>query len=174
MNYLLFSYYDETIEDSENKTQQIATMISENLASGTVKFLYGPKHAIFHFDAKGPIEDIQDVLFFINEEVGGFEYFLTKKPTTTVSNLDEDNLNDLLSLKNTTPKPKQKKLRIPKIDLNKNPDGFFDIADFILNIKKNEVCNMTLDELLDKISQEGMDSLSELEKQKLEEYSKSL
>jgi hypothetical protein len=33
---------------------------------------------------------------------------------------------------------------------------------------------MTLDELLDKISQEGMDSLSELEKQKLEEYSKSL
>ena len=74
--------------------------------------------------------------------------------------MDEDNLNDLLSLKNTTPKPKQKKLRIPKIDPNKNPNGFFDIADFILNIKKNEVCNMTLDELLDKISQEGMDSLS--------------
>jgi hypothetical protein len=33
---------------------------------------------------------------------------------------------------------------------------------------------MTLDELLDKISQEGMGSLSEIEKQKLEEYSKSL
>ena len=174
MNYLLFSYYDETIEDSENKTQQIATMISENLASGTVKFLYGPKHAIFHFDAKGPIEDIQDVLFFINEELGGFEYFLTKKPTTTVSNLDEDNLNDLLSLKNTTPKPKQKKLRIPKINPNRNDDGFFDISNFIMNFKKTEVCSMTLDELLDKISQEGMGSLSEIEKQKLEEYSKSL
>ena len=174
MNYLLFSYYDETIEDSENKTQQIATMISENLASGTVKFLYGPKHAIFHFDAKGPIENIQDVLFFIHEEIGGFEYFLTKKPTTTVSNLDEDNLNDLLSLKNTTPKPKQKKLRIPKINPNRNDDGFFDISNFIMNFKKTEVCSMTLDELLDKISQEGMDSLSELEKQKLEEYSKSL
>lgn len=174
MNYLLFSYYDETIEDSENKTQQIGTMISENLASGNVKFLYGPKHAIFHFDAKGPIEDIQDVLFFINEEIGGFEYFLTKKPTTTVSNLDEDNLNDLLSLKNTTTKPKQKKLRIPKINPNRNDDGFFDISNFITNFKKTEVCSMTLDELLDKIGQEGMDSLSELEKQKLEEYSKSL
>ena len=174
MNYLLFSYYDDTVVDTELKTQQIGTMISENLASGNVKFLYGPKHAIFHFDAKGPIEDIQDVLFFINEELGGFEYFLTKKPTTTVSNLDEDNLNDLLSLKNTTPKPKQKKLRIPKINPNRNDDGFFDISNFIMNFKKTEVCSMTLDELLDKIGQEGMDSLSELEKQKLEEYSKSL
>ena len=43
-----------------------------------------------------------------------------------------------------------------------------------LNFKRKEVCNMTLDELLDKISQEGMESLSDLEKQKLEEYSKSL
>jgi len=174
MNYLLFSYYDDSVVDNDQKTQQIATMISENLASGTVKFLYGPKHAIFHFDAKGPIENIQDVLFFINEEIGGFEYLLTKKPTTTVSNLDEDNLNDLLSLKNTTPKPKQKKLRIPKINPNRNNDEFFDISNFIMNFKKTEVCSMTLDELLDKISQEGMDSLSELEKQKLEEYSKSL
>ena len=33
---------------------------------------------------------------------------------------------------------------------------------------------MTLDELLDKISTEGMESLSDLEKQKLDEYSKSL
>ena len=31
---------------------------------------------------------------------------------------------------------------------------------------------MTLDELLDKISQYGIGSLSDLEKQKLEEYSK--
>jgi hypothetical protein len=49
-----------------------------------------------------------------------------------------------------------------------------DIADLILNLKKTEVCNMTLDELLDKISQQGMESLSEVEKKKLEEYSKSI
>jgi hypothetical protein len=66
------------------------------------------------------------------------------------------------------------KLRIPKMKPNSNGDDFFDISNFIMNFKKNEVCNMTLDELLDKIGSEGMDSLSELEKQKLEEYSKSL
>ena len=49
-----------------------------------------------------------------------------------------------------------------------------DIADLLLNFKRPEVCNMTLDELLDKISLQGMESLTEIEKQKLEEYSKSL
>jgi hypothetical protein len=49
-----------------------------------------------------------------------------------------------------------------------------DIADLIFNFKKKEVCNMTLDDLLDKIGEEGLGSLSELEKQKLDEYSKSI
>jgi len=33
---------------------------------------------------------------------------------------------------------------------------------------------MTLDEILDKIGKKGLGSLSELEKQKLDEYSKSI
>jgi hypothetical protein len=49
-----------------------------------------------------------------------------------------------------------------------------DIADILINLKRKEVCNLSLDELLDKISDKGMESLSEIEKQKLEEYSKSL
>ena len=49
-----------------------------------------------------------------------------------------------------------------------------ELADFFMNFKRAEVCNMSLDELLDKIGKEGMSSLSELEKQKLDEYSKSL
>lgn len=173
MNYLLFVYYDETIENSEDKTNEIATLISENLASGNVKFIYGSKHAIFHFDAKGPIEDTQDILFFINEEIGGFEYFLTKKPTTIVSNLDGDNLNEFLSLKMAT--PKRRKLRIPKKDTDPTDEkGFFDISKLLISLKRKDVCNLTLDELLDKISENGMESLTDLEKQKLDDYSNSL
>lgn len=172
MNYLLFSYYDDTVVDTELKTQEIATLISENMATGDVKFLYGPKHAIFHFDAKGPIEDIDDILFFINEEVQNFEYFLTKKPTSIVSNMDENNLNEFLTLKGSKPKKQTPpKLRTKNLG---NTEPFFDIADLIMNFKRPEVCDMTLDELLDKIGQEGLSSLSELERQKLEEYSKSL
>ena len=53
-------------------------------------------------------------------------------------------------------------------------ENFMDIADIILGFKTPEVCNLTLDDLLDKICNEGMESLSELERLKLEEYSKSL
>jgi hypothetical protein len=79
-----------------------------------------------------------------------------------------------MSLKNTTPKkhkPAAPKLRTKDL---KGDEPFMDLADIIMNFKRKEVCNMTLDELLDKIIIEGMESLSELEKQKLDEYSKSL
>jgi hypothetical protein len=79
-----------------------------------------------------------------------------------------------MTLKNTTPKkhkPTPPKLRTKDLE---GGETFMDIADLIMNFKRKEVCNMTLDELLDKISAQGMNSLSELEKEKLYEYSKSL
>ncbi len=139
-----------------------------------VKFMYGDRHAIFHFGCKSDFQDVADVVFFISEEIPGFEYLLTKKGRDHSSNFDEDNLQHLMSLKNTT--PKKHKPAAPKLRTKNLGDGetFMDIADLILNLKIKEVCNMTLDELLDKISTQGMNSLSEVEKQKLDEYSKSL
>ena len=173
MNYLLFVYYNIDVENTEEKTQEIATKLAEHMTSGQIKFMYGDRHAIFHFGCKSNFEDVTDVVFFISEEVSGFEYLLTKKGRDYSSNFDEDNLDHLMSLKNT--QPKKHKPAAPKLrtnDLN-GSETFMDISDLILNFKRKETCNMTLDELLDKISYQGMESLSEIEKQKLEEYSKS-
>jgi hypothetical protein len=176
MNYLLFVYYDSTVEDSEQKTNEIAVAISNHMTSGQIKFMYGDKHAIFHFGCKGEFQDVSDIVFFISEEIPGFEYFLTKKSKDYASNLDKDNLDHLMSLKTTA--TKKKTPTPPKItyDFKPNEGGkdFLDIADIILNLKRKEICNLTLDELLDKISDKGLESLTEVEKQKLEEYSKSL
>jgi hypothetical protein len=174
MNYLLFVYYNDTVENSEEKTQEIGTKLADHMTSGQVKFMYGERHAIFHFAYKGDFQDVSDVMMFINEELEGFEYLITKKSKDYSSNFDEDNLNHLMSLKNTT--PKKRKPTPPRLrtkDLN-GEDTFMDIADLFLHFKKPNVCNLTLDELLDKISEQGMESLSEIEKEKLEEYSKSL
>jgi hypothetical protein len=136
--------------------------------------MYGDRHAIFHFGCKSEFIDVSDVVFFISEEVVGFEYLLTKKGRDYSSNFDKDNLEHLMTLKNTTPKkhkPTPPKLRTKDLE---GGETFMDIADLIMNFKRKEVCNMTLDELLDKISDQGMNSLSELEKEKLYEYSKSL
>jgi hypothetical protein len=78
-------------------------------------------------------------------------------------------------LRKTTPKKKTAPVK-PGLRTNdiRGGESFFDIADLILNIKRPEVCNLTLDELLDKMVDQGVDSLTELEKKKLEEYSKSI
>ena len=47
-----------------------------------------------------------------------------------------------------------------------------DSTPFIKFNKNEDVCNMTLDDLLDKILDKGIESLSEIERKKLEEYSK--
>ena len=39
---------------------------------------------------------------------------------------------------------------------------------------KNQICDLTLDEILDKISQNGIESLTRPEKDKLDEYSKQI
>jgi hypothetical protein len=83
-------------------------------------------------------------------------------------------MKHLLSLKK---KPKEKlKSVTPKLRTNdiRSGEDFMDLADIILGIKRPEICDLTLDELLDKIGNEGIGSLSELEKQKLDEFSKSL
>ena len=171
MNYLLFVYFDGTVENSEITTNEIATRIAEQMSSKEAKFMFGDRHAIFHFAADLTITELADWINIINDELNCFQYFLVPKPKNSESNMPKDNLEHLLSLRKTKPTP-------PRINYEFKPskDGetFMDIADILLNLKRPQVCNMTLDELLDKISVNGMDSLSDLEKQKLDEYSKTL
>jgi len=176
MNYLLFVYYDNTVEDPELMTNQIALEIADQMTSKEAKFMFGDKHAIIHFASDLSMDEMGGWIDIINDNLDCFQYFLSPKPRTSTSNMPKDNLEHLLSLKKT--KPTKHKPTPPKINYefkaSKGGESFMDIADLLLNFKRPEVCNMTLDELLDKISLQGMESLTEIEKQKLEEYSKSL
>ena len=174
MNYLLFVYYDNTVENSEEKTNEIGGSIADQMSSKEVKYMFGDKHAIFHFASGLPIDEMAGWIDIIVDDLDCFEYFLMPKPRNSASNLDKDNLDHLLSLKKTIKKkltPEPRNLRTKNL---KDGESFMDIANLIFNFKKKEVCDMTLDELLDKIGEKGIGSLSELEKQKLDEYSKSI
>lgn len=176
MNYLLFVYFDGTVENSEITTNEIATQIAEQMSSKEAKFMFGDKHAIFHFASDLTITEMADWINIINDDLDCFQYFLVPKPKSSESNMPKDNLEHLLSLRKT--KPTKHKPTPPKINYefkpSKGEESFMDIADLLLDLRKPKTCNMTLDELLDKISINGMDSLSEIEKQKLDEYSKTL
>jgi hypothetical protein len=175
MNYLLFVYYDNTVNNSELKTNEIAKYIAEQMTSKEAKFMFGDKHAIFHFSTTLSIDEMGEWIRIANDDLNCFQFLIVPKPRSLSSNMEEENLNYLLSLKKSKPKKQTPPKTTFKYEYKpKTQDTFMDIADIILNMKKPEVCNMTLDELLDKISKEGLNSLSELEKQKLDEYSKSM
>lgn len=175
MNYLLFVYYDSTVENSEEKTNQIASQISNVMTSKEIKFMFGDKHSIFHFASDLSLSEMGELMNIIVFDLEGFEYFLTQKTKHNFSNFPEENIQHLLSLKKTSTKKKIVPTP-PKTQVKGEHKGygFFDVPDFILNFKRPEVCNLTLDELLDKIGNEGIDSLSTVEKEKLDEYSKSI
>lgn len=176
MNYLLFVYYNDTIENTEEKTNEIGVQVSDMMSSKEIKFMFGDHHAVFNFSSNLSIDEMGEYIHIIADEIGGFEFFLTPKPRKLYSNFPEDNLKHLLSLKKTKEKKNVPELK-EKLRTNNIGGGekFFDLSELILNFgKQREVCNLTLDQLLDKMVDQGVDSLTEVEKQKLEEYSKSL
>jgi hypothetical protein len=174
MNYLLFVYYNTDVKNSEEKTQEIGGFISDVMTSKEIKFMYGDLHSIFNFASDLSFDEMKDFMDIVAVDIQQFEYILIPKPRNIGSNFDEDNMKHLLSLKN---KPKNKlkpvtpKLRTKGLD---KENTFTDWADIIFNFKRPEICDLTLDELLDKMVDQGVDSLTKVEKQKLEEYSKSL
>lgn len=176
MNYLLFVYYNDTVENTEEKTNEIGLQVSDMMSSKEIKFMFGDNHAVFNFSSDLTIDEMGEYIHIIADETGGFEFFLTPKPRKLYSNFPEDNLKHLLSLK--TPKvSKTKPGSKEKLKTNNIGEGekFFDLSDLIRNFgHRKEICDLTLDELLDKMVDQGVDSLTEVEKQKLEEYSKLL
>jgi hypothetical protein len=78
MNYLLFVYYDETVNNSEEKTNEIGGEISNAMTSKEVKFMFGDKHAIYHFASELSLPEMGEFMNIVSLEIGGFEFFLTQ------------------------------------------------------------------------------------------------
>jgi len=172
MNYLLFVYYDNTVENPEITTNEIGAQLSQQITSKEVKFMFGERHAIFHFTSDLTFDEMGGWVDIIVDDLKCFEYFLIPKPKNTASNFNEENLAYLLSLRKTRAK-KNKPAPPRKFDFNnKDFEPFKELRDLFKSFKKPEVCDLSLDELLDKISEFGMESLTELERKKLDDYSK--
>jgi serine/threonine protein phosphatase PrpC len=173
MNYLLFVYHNEDIKNTDETTAKIGVEISKIMSSNQIKYMFGDKHSIYHFASDFSIEEIDDFLCLVSDEFENFNYFLTQKTKNVKSNFDQENLLHLLTLNKTIKKkhtPTPPKLKTKNLD---NGEIFMDLADIIFNLKRPDVCNLTMDELLDKISDQGINSLTKEEKNKLDEYSKN-
>jgi hypothetical protein len=172
MNYLLFVYHNEDMKTPDVTTKNIGAELSKIMSSNQVKFMFGEKHSIYHFASDFSLDEIDDFLCLVSAEFEDFNYFLTQKTKNVKSNFDQDNLMHLLTLRNTNSR-KQTPPRSFEFKLDVGGDEFARIAENIMGLLPKKGCELTMDELLDKINDQGINSLTEEEKNKLDEYSKN-
>ena len=153
-------------------TKNIGAELSKIMSSNQVKFMFGEKHSIYHFASDFSLDEIDDFLCLVSAEFEDFNYFLTQKTKNVKSNFDQDNLMHLLTLRNTNSR-KQTPPRSFEFKLDVGGDEFARIAENIMGLLPKKGCELTMDELLDKINDQGINSLTEEEKNKLDEYSKN-
>ena len=177
MKYLLFIYPCDDNWDPTESNEKIATDLSIISKSDEIKFVYGESHSIFHFDSTLSQSETNDYVELIKDDLSDFMYVLVQTPKTITSNMEQDHLEHLLKLNKRGRKPKSNPI---KDTLSKNHPEFDILKLMEENSKKameflnNQVCNLTIDEILDKITDQGINSLTRAEKDKLDEYSKQI
>ena len=127
---------------------------------------------LFQFEtavSKGEVSLMLELMFGNTEE---FKYILTQSKNSTTNICDEtmEHLNTF-SDKKGDKKPKD---RVKTVLKDLDDDYIKILSNEVLRIHQEQVNNMSIDEILDKIRTKGINSLSVAEKNKLDEYSKQV
>ena len=173
MKYLLFIYPADKKWNKDQHNKVVGEELSTIVESKEVKFAFGDNHTIFHFDSNLSHQELEIFLDLLKDDVPEFMYFIVEDAKNVASNMDKNHLDYLMDLENKS----KKKNRIRDIFKNFEEDwNLYNLSKIINNgdyeFLKEETCDLTIDEILDKIIDQGIESLTNLEKSKLDEYSK--
>lgn len=175
MKYLLFLYPCDETWDPDTTNTSIAEELSVIVKSDDINFVYGDKHSIFHFESDMCLPELTIFLDLVRENQPEFMYFLTQNTKDVSSNMATEHLTHLMTIKKKRgrkPKNPIKNIfidKIPGVQIGKKYENLHSQTN---QFYQNIVCDLTLDEILDKITDQGIDSLTRAEKDKLDEYSK--
>lgn len=177
MKYLLFVYPCDDSWDPTESNEKIANELATVSKSDEIKYVYGENHSIFHFDSTLSPSEMSDYVELIKDESPEFMFVLAQGVKSVNSNMDSNHLEHLLKVNKRGRKPKSNPIK----EVLSNDHLGFDISKFmeenrirVEEFLKNQVCDLTLDEILDKITEQGINSLTRAEKDKLDEYSKQI
>lgn len=177
-DYILFMFGEHKQQDLF--IELIANEINVIAQSKNIKYYYGHSSAIFTFKTNESLNEINDFLTIIFGS-SNVVYVLLPFSTENLSfQLPEGIYEHLFDIDNddtmsgfTTTELFIDEMNETTDNIEYNGDlfthGYFD--DMMLNSKKPEP---TIDDILDKISEKGLSSLSEKEKSILDKYSKTV
>ena len=177
--YMLFIFGDFT--EMENFIDEISYQLITVVSSEFLKFNYGEFGMVLHFRTKETFEELKEYIDMCLE--GQVEQYFLMEATENVDIKMERKLKkDFLNIDGVKKENKNKEVDVEKLSEEKkkrlgNIMDFIiplseDIIEFPIKFKRPELPKPTTDQILDKISEQGIESLTEEEKQILDNYGK--
>jgi hypothetical protein len=158
---------------SDDICKEIAISLSPVVDSPNLKFQFTKGVLIFHFASEMDMSDIHEYLemtsydlyesFILSEYTDKVSVFMTEENKKHLFNLDKNDTNNGIELVLT---PKN---GIQYMDEDEDDE----FVALLLNEVKNHIKTPTLDQLLEKIKNEGVGNLTPFEKGTLDNYSKN-
>jgi hypothetical protein len=172
----IFGDFDEQENLATNLSSQLLTVVS----SPFLKFTYGEYGVVFHFRSKEVFSDLKEYIDMGMSEITE-QYFLMEVTKNVDVKMPRKLKKDFLNIDGEEKKREtrtgeinvESKLKERKEELKNFTFDFLIPVDFDKMVQKNEPDYLpTVDEILDKISEKGIDSLTEKEKEILDNYGK--
>jgi len=175
--YMLFLFGD--FSDLEELTQELSIQFLPFVTSPYLKYTYGEFGVVFHFRSGETFTDLKEYVdMSLNEIVD--QYYLMEATKNVDIKMDRKLKKDFLNIDGETKKEQPKtgtidvelKIKERREELKNFTFEFMLPMDLNFNPKKEPDYLPTVDEILDKITEKGIESLTETEKEILDNYGK--
>jgi hypothetical protein len=175
--YMLFLFGD--FSDLESITQELSIQFLPFVTSPYLKYTYGEFGVVFHFRSGETFTDLKEYVdMSLNEIVD--QYYLMEATKNIDIKMDRKLKKDFLNIDGETKKEQPKtgtidvesKVRERREELRNFTFEFMLPMDMNFNPKQEPDYLPTVDEILDKISEKGIETLTEKEKEILDNYGK--
>jgi len=179
-SYMLFIFGD--FDEHENLATNLSGQLLTVVSSPFLKFTYGEYGVVFHFRSKEDFSDLKEYVDMAMSEITE-QYFLMEVTKNMDIKMPRKLKKDFLNIDDETTKiePKNGKIDVEELKEKRKRDVknisfdiFFPILDPNSDFNTNKEVDYlpTVDEILDKISEKGIESLTEKEKEIFDNYGK--
>jgi hypothetical protein len=177
-SYMLFIFGD--FDEQENLATNLSSQLLTVVSSPFLKFTYGEYGVVFHFRSKEVFSDLKEYIDMGMSEITE-QYFLMEVTKNMDIKMPKKLKKDFLNIDGEEKKKEtrtgeinvESKLKERKEELRNFTFEFLMPTDFNQMVQTNEPDYLpTVDEILDKISENGIESLTETEKEILDNYGK--
>lgn len=163
-------------EFNESVIREMGTVLSTMVSKHNLKFQYNSASVIYHFESEETLEDLYSYCLLAFGEIS--DVILVSTLENTGFYMHGIGMNHILDIENADVNSNMVIDMEKEINGDHNPahdlmqeDDDDDDDDIMTKIRK-KMPTLTLDDILDKICEFGMESLTETEKQLLSKHSK--